>query len=509
MDQVAEREGLTRDDLEDRAVPTHRLERGPLRATVGDYTAEIALRPPSQVVLQWSGADGAVLPDEPSDLPASAAAEVAAVKATAEEVRKTLVAQRDRVERLLLGDRAWPLGEWRRLYLDHPLISVLARSLIWTCEADGQTTLGAWRDGSLVDVEDRPLPDLADDTRVRLWHPIGSPAETVLAWRRWLERHEVTQPFKQAHREIYLLTDAERAAGVESNRFAEHILRQHQLRALCQQRGWRYALQGSFDSGGDTTPTLLLPRWDLRAELYVEPIEEDDMLSPNAIFLYVTTYQVYFRRGGDAPANPANQLRREWMKRARAMLRGDDLRPVSLDELFAAQAAANEPVSLAEVPPVVFSEVMRDVDLFVGVCSVGADPTWLDRAPERYGAYWHAFSFGELLPSAHTRRAVLEDLLPRLSIAPRCTLADRFLTVRGDLRTYKIHLGSGNVLMEPNNQYLCIVPSRGASAPGDPGHIYLPFAEDPVLSLILSKAFLLANDRDIKDPSISRQINTG
>jgi hypothetical protein len=32
-----------------------------------------------------------------------------------------------------------------------------------------------------------------------------------------------------------------------------------------------------------------------------------------------------------------------------------------------------EPLALTEVPPLVFSELMRDVDLFVGVTSVGND----------------------------------------------------------------------------------------------------------------------------------------
>ena len=29
-----------------------------------------------------------------------------------------------------------------------------------------------------------------------------------------------------------------------------------------------------------------------------------------------------------------------------------------------------------------FTETMRDVDLFVGVTSIGADPDWLDRVEE-------------------------------------------------------------------------------------------------------------------------------
>ena len=140
------------------------------------------------------------------------------------------------------------------------------------------------------------------------------------------------------------------------------------------------------------------------------------------------------------------------------------------------------PLPLTDVPPLVFTEVMRDVDLFVGVASVGNDPTWRDGGPQRYRAYWQGYSFGDLSASAQTRRAVLERLVPRLKIADRCPLDDRFLVVRGDLRTYKIHLGSGNILMEPNNQYLCIVPDRGGRNRPAEGTLFLPFEGDPGLA---------------------------
>lgn len=78
----------------------------------------------------------------------------------------------------------------------------------------------------MADADGRPLAWLADVTRVALWHPLDSPAETVLAWRGALDAAGVTQPFKQARREVYLLTDAERATTAYSNRFAAHILRQ-------------------------------------------------------------------------------------------------------------------------------------------------------------------------------------------------------------------------------------------------------------------------------------------
>jgi hypothetical protein len=163
------------------------------------------------------------------------------------------------------------------------------------------------------------------------------------------------------------------------------------------------------------------------------------------------------------------------------------------------------PLPLTEVPPLAFSEIMRDVDLFVGVASIGNDPNWTDSGFGRgHIDYWNHYAFGELFPTAQTRKAVLERIVPRLKIADRCSFTDRYLRVRGKLGTYKIHLGSGNILMEPNDQYLCIVPI--SPTVDRSGRVYLPFEGDHMLSIIISKALLLADDDKIKDPSIRAQI---
>ena len=137
----------------------------------------------------------------------------------------------------------------------------------------------------------------------------------------------------------------------------------------------------------------------------------------------------------------------------------------------------------------------------------GNDPTWQDGGPEgRYRDYWESVSFGDLSASAQTRCELLERLIPRLKIAERCSFEDKFLVVRGDVRTYKIHLGSSNILMKPNDEYLCIVAGRGRAA-GPAGNVFLPFEGDERLSVILSKAFLLPEDTKITDTMILSQIN--
>jgi hypothetical protein len=464
LEEVARRQGMSPADLEELVTPTFGMnEVGVRRETFGEWTAELRITGTHTVELRWHRASGKAQKSTPAEIQREHAAEVKELQATAREIVKMLPAQRDRIERLLLEDRVLPFDTWRARYLDHPLVGPLARRLIWHFEDGQRVGLGAWREGAIVGADDRPVAWVGADTRVRLWHPIGFDAETVRAWREWLERHEVVQPFKQAHREVYIITDAELATETYSNRFAAHIVKQHQFAALCRARGWRYALQGAFDSLN--APTLHLERHGLRAQFCVEAcFGGAGALTEAGIARYARTDRVQF-------LGPERLL-----------------------------------VPLREVPALLFSEAMRDVDLFVGVASVGADPTWVDRGEQmEWSAYWHSYAFGELTASAETRREVLERLVPRLKIADRCRLDGRFLIVRGDVRTYRIHLGSGNILMEPNNAYLCIIPD-GRAAGERTGAVWLPFEGDGTLSVILSKAFLLAADAKITDEIILRQI---
>jgi hypothetical protein len=89
-----------------------------------------------------------------------------------------------------------------------------------------------------------------------------------------------------------------------------------------------------------------------------------------------------------------------------------------------------------------------------------------------------------------------------LSIADKCSLDDRHLIIRGKLQAYRIHLGSGNIIMASNNQYLCIVPAHSS----ENGRVRLPFEGDGLLSVILSKAFMLAEDDKITDQQIISQL---
>jgi hypothetical protein len=481
--------GVPRDQIEELSVPTCGMEQvGVRRETLGDITVELRVGLDGIETI-WLGPDGKPRKAPPEKVKTEFKEEIAEVKTAAKDLAMLLPAQAARLDSMFLAQKRWPLSTWRERYLDHPLVGTLARRLIWRVEPDGKQVSMIWHNGQFVDANDGLVTSLADDATVGLWHPIGRAVKEVMAWRQWLQRHSVRQPFKQAHREVYLLTDAERRTSTYSNRFAAHVLRQHQFNALCATRGWKNRLRLMVD---DVYPpaTRELSQWGLRAEFWIEGIGEGYGVDTNesGVYLRVGTDQVRFYRVG-ASQNLAHA--------GGGGYQTDALRP--------GLEATNEPLPLEKVPPLVFSEIMRDVDLFVGVASVGNDQTWQDGGPGgRYREYWYGFSFGALSETAKTRRVVLEQLLPRLTILKdRWRLEERFLVVRGDLRTYKIHLGSGNILMEPNDQYLCIVPDQ--SARREDG-VLLPFEGDTTLSLVLSKAFLLARDTAISDPTIVRQI---
>ncbi|HEX2973992.1 MAG TPA: DUF4132 domain-containing protein, partial [Tepidisphaeraceae bacterium] len=458
---AAEKLGLPRDQIEELGVPTYGMEQvGLRRESFGEeFTAEVRVSG-REVTLGWLRKDGKPQKSVPAKVKSEYKEEWKELQGAMKDISAMLPAQAERLDAMFLLQNRWPLATWRERYLDHPLVGTLARRLIWVFKSGNRERAGMWHEGQLVAADDTPL-DLNADAEVELWHPIGRPMAEVLAWREWLQRHEVRQPFKQAHREVYPLTDAERRTQTYSNRFAAHILRQHQFNALCAARGWKNKLRLMVDA--EYPPASReLPQWGLRAEFWIEGIGDEYGQDTNdsGAFLRLATDQVRFYRLA-AAANHAHAGGGGYVTRAEGPGDGN----------------INQPLSLEQIPPLVLSEVMRDVDLFVGVASIGNDPTWQDGGPEgRYQTYWQSYSFGELSETAQTRRAVLESLLPRLSkIRDRCALEERFLVVRGDLRTYKIHLGSGNILMAPNDEYLCIGPDRSADAGKD---IFLPFEGD-------------------------------
>ena len=311
MIECARRAGLDPIDLEELALPTFGLDvTGRSRTQLGDHVVELAIEGEEAKLTFFEGARK--LKSVPAALKAEHAAELKEQKAAHKELAALVPTLRYRLERWLVEPRSWSLTDLHARYLDHPLAAHFARRLIYVA---GETTV-MFVDGYPIDASGTRR-ELAADTQLAVWHPLGRPPTELASWRALLASLAIVQPIKQLEREVYAVSPADRTRS-SSALFAGQVVRQHRLAALCRDRGWAYRLQGAFD--GANAPTKILAAYGLRAELEVSGAG-DGAVSGAGIFLDVTLGDVRFYRGDHA-------------------------------------------VALGEVPARCFSETLRDVDLF-------------------------------------------------------------------------------------------------------------------------------------------------
>jgi hypothetical protein len=260
-------------------------------------------------------------------------------------------------------------------------------------------------------------------------HPFLLYEQEVLGhWQAKVVRRRIKQPVKQVFRELYLLTPAEREAVDASLRFSGHVVNGKVAAQLLSGRGW--AVHGQYDDYQATRPA-----------------------APGLTAALRCHFRGYFGLG-DVTTGEVRFL------------------------------ADGVPVPLDSVPPVAFSEAMRDVDFVVSVA--GAEASGY-ASPVR----------------AHSRAQLLAALIEDLGL-DRVVVDGTSAVVRGSRATYRVHLNSGSIHVEPGG-YLCIVPASFGGSPHQ--RLFLPFAdEDQMTSVILSKVLLLNEDERITDPSILAQL---
>ena len=160
-----------------------------------------------------------------------------------------------------------------------------------------------------------------------------------------------------------------------------------------------------------------------------------------------------------------------------------DIEPPTLEYVSFSDRKTFKALSIEEIPDIVYSEAMRDVDLAVSVAHAGnVDPEASHSTIEM-------------------RKVIVEcniDLFGLKNVSVEGTHA--FIT--GKLGEYTVHLGSGVVHMVGVHQ-INILPVHSQHR----GKIFLPFLdEDPKTAEIVSKILLFAEDIKIKDPYILEQM---
>lgn len=140
-------------------------------------------------------------------------------------------------------------------------------------------------------------------------------------------------------------------------------------------------------------------------------------------------------------------------------------------------------IKIKDIPDVIFSEVMRDVDLAVSVAHVGGvDPETSHSTVEM-------------------RAALITFTLPLFKLS-NVKIEKNHAIVEGHYGAYDINLGSG-VIHKQGGAMINVLPVHSQHR----GKIFLPFADDdPKTAEIITKVLMFAEDKKIKDVSILEQV---
>lgn len=344
----------------------------------------------------------------------------AMVKTLTEQYRRTRVM----FERAMEDSTAFTFGELSALSA-HPVVYPMLKNLVLISGA----AVGFLAGNGLVN-DNGAIQVLDDSAEVRIAHPFDLYSKGC--WRdyqKYLFDNKIAQPFRQVFRELYVKT-------------VEEMDMFHSL---------RYA--GNQIQPAKTVGALKSRRWVADVENGLQKVYYKENI----------VAQIYALADWFSPA---------------------DIEAPTLEWVCFTDRKTGESIKIADIPDIVFSEVMRDVDLAVSVAHAGGvDPETSHSTMEM-------------------RAAILSFVLPMFRIA-NVKVEGHHAIVEGKLAEYSIHLGSG-VVHQLGGAMIPVLPVHSQHR----GKIFLPFVDDdPKTAEIISKVLLFAEDDKIKDPMILSNIS--
>ena len=267
------------------------------------------------------------------------------------------------------------------------------------------------------------------DTLLTVAHPFQMYKQGM--WhtiQKYVFDNQIIQPFKQVFRELYVKTE-------------EELNMEHSL---------RYA-------GNQIQPRKTVAC--LRTRHWVADIEEG-------------LQKVYYKENIVARIYALA----DWFSPA-------DIESPTLEWVVFTDRKTGKDLKIREIPDIIFSEVMRDVDLAVSVAHAGGvDPETSHSTVEM-------------------RKAIAEFTMPLFKLT-NVTFTKNHAVIQGARANYTVHLGSGVVHQEAGPM-INVLPVHSQRR----GRIFLPFVDDdPKTSEVLTKILFFAEDKKIKDPFILEQI---
>lgn len=233
--------GLDAVEAADAVVPTLGLDsRGEVSLDFGSRAFTARLN--AQWEMELLDHDGRVMKSLPAGRSTDDAAKVRQAKETwsglKTGLKRLIRVQARRLEESMVHGHSWSLSALGKSWLSHPVLSRLARSVVWH---SGGLRLRITEDHGFATMEDDPVT-VAADTLLRVAHPLSFDAAELAAWSQVFADYRLFQIVPQLDRETYRVPSDESA----SKRFAAppHApLSPGVLFGILENDSWR--LQGS------------------------------------------------------------------------------------------------------------------------------------------------------------------------------------------------------------------------------------------------------------------------
>jgi len=340
--------------------------------------------------------------------------EVEALKDNKTYLTKQYSRTRLSLEQAMLSQTLFTAAELGKI-LEHPVVkAMLSKLVLFNPETQAS---GFWQDGKLLSAEGTLTPLKATD-KLLIAHP--SHLFYAVQWdlyQKYLFDKEIKQPFKQVFRELYVPTKDELETSNRSERYQGHQVQPQKTVALLRGRGWTVNYEEGLQK--------VYHKEGFRATIYAAA----DWYTPSDVEAPTLEYVVFYnlKDGKEVP--------------------------------------------MKEINPVIFSEVMRDVDLVVSVAHVGGvDP--------------------EASHSTMQMRGALARESARLFKLTNVEVKERYILVKNEHGDYSLHLGSGMISRGGLQINVVAVQSQHR------GRVFLPFVDDdPKTAEIISKMKLLSEGK--------------
>ena len=343
------------------------------------------------------------------------------------EVHKNLKEQYRRSRKMLeeaMEDGTEFYGYEIENLMTNPVIAPILKSLVFKMDKN----LGYYEDKKLKSTKKKSVA-VKDDSLLKIAHCFDLfESGDWASYQKDIFDRELKQPFKQVFRELYVKTVDEKGRD-KSLRYAGHQVQPTKTVALLKTRRW-----------------IIDGQEGLEKVYYKENI----------------IAKIYALADWFSPA---------------------DIEAPTLEEVQFFDRKTFKPILIDDVPDLIFTEVMRDLDLVVSVAHVG------DVDPEASHS------------TIEMRKAIVEFNC-KLFKLKNVKFSENHVLIKGERAEYSIHLGSG-LIHQKAGSAINVLPVHSQHR----GRVFLPFIDDdPKTAEIMTKVILFAQDEKIKDVFILEQI---